>query len=231
MNLALSLASAVLLILIFPGFNFTWLAPFAIAPLLVACAREASWKRRFLNGWAAGFVFWFGVCYWIQFVLEVHGGLGRWWRMGLVFLFAVLKGLHLGLFAALAGRLMQKRFAIPAVAALWTGIERTHGHAGLRLARFGERGNRHARADAPGARHRRLRLVVRFCDAGLRRRSARSSSPATGNAVAAPASARRDTGSSSAAAAAPWSRTGARGSAQYRHRGGMDHRIAGRPGA
>ena len=77
-----SLLSAVLLILIFPRFNLTWLAPVALAPLLIACARESSWKRRFFNGWAAGFVFWFGVCYWIQFVLEVHGGLGRWGGWG-----------------------------------------------------------------------------------------------------------------------------------------------------
>jgi apolipoprotein N-acyltransferase len=139
-NLALSLASAVLLILIFPGFNFTWLAPFAIAPLLVACAREASWKRRFLNGWAAGFVFWFGVCYWIQFVLEVHGGLGRWLAWVSFFLFAILKGLHLALFAALVGRLMPKWFAIPAVAALWTGIERTHGPLGFAWLDLGNAG-------------------------------------------------------------------------------------------
>jgi apolipoprotein N-acyltransferase len=75
-NLGLSLASAVLLVLIFPRFNVTWLAPIALAPILIACARELSWKRRFLHGWAAGIVFWFSVCYWIQGVLAVHGGLG-----------------------------------------------------------------------------------------------------------------------------------------------------------
>jgi apolipoprotein N-acyltransferase len=130
-NLALSVASAVLLILIFPAFSFTWLAPFAIAPLLVACTRETSWKRRFLNGWAAGFVFWIGVCHWIQFVLQAHGGLGLWLSCLSLLLFGILKGLHLAIFSALAGRLMPKWFAIPAVAALWTGIERTHGPLGF----------------------------------------------------------------------------------------------------
>jgi apolipoprotein N-acyltransferase len=139
-NFALSLASSVLLILCFPRFNFTWLAPVAIAPLLVACAREASWKRRFLNGWAAGFVFWFGVCYWIQFVLEVHGGLGRWLAWATFLLFAILKGLHLALFAALAGWLMPRWFAIPAVAAWWTGIERTHGPLGFAWLDLGNAG-------------------------------------------------------------------------------------------
>ena len=89
---------AVLLVLLFPRFNLTWLAPVALAPILFACARESSWKRRFLNGWAAGFVFWFGVCYWIQFVLEVHGGLGRWGGWATFTLFSILKGLHMACF-------------------------------------------------------------------------------------------------------------------------------------
>ncbi|MGH9591932.1 MAG: apolipoprotein N-acyltransferase, partial [Bryobacteraceae bacterium] len=92
MNLALSILSSVLLVLLFPPYSLTWLAPLALAPILVACARELSWKRRFLNGWAAGIVFWFWVCTWIQFVLEVHGGMGRWGGWGTFALFAVLKG-------------------------------------------------------------------------------------------------------------------------------------------
>ena len=43
-------------------------------------------------------MFWFGVCYWIQFVLEVHGGMGRWGGWGTFLLFAVLKGLHMAVF-------------------------------------------------------------------------------------------------------------------------------------
>jgi apolipoprotein N-acyltransferase len=116
-----------LLILIFPRFGWTWLAPVALAPLLVACAREASWKMRFVQGWMAGAVLWGAVCYWIQFVLEVHGGMGRWGGWGSFLLFALYKGLHLGAFTVLAGFLMPRAWALPAIAALWTGIERTHG--------------------------------------------------------------------------------------------------------
>ena len=57
MNPALALASGLLLTALFPPFSLTWLAPLTLTPLLVASAREASWKRRFLNGWLAGFVF------------------------------------------------------------------------------------------------------------------------------------------------------------------------------
>ena len=136
----LSLASAVLLILIFPRFGLTWLAPIALTPILIGCARESSWKRRFLDGWAAGFVFWFGVCYWIQFVLEVHGGLGRWGGWATFALFAIIKGLHNAVFAALAGLLMRRWWALPAVAALWTGIERTHGPLGFTWLQLGNAG-------------------------------------------------------------------------------------------
>lgn len=144
MNLVLSLASAVLLVLVFPRFNLTWLAPVALAPILIACARESSWKRRFLNGWAAGIVFWFWVCNWIQFVLQDHGGLGVPLSWVSFVLFSILKGLHMAVFATLAGLLMRPRkgvsWAIPAVAALWTGLERTHGTFGFAWLDLGNAG-------------------------------------------------------------------------------------------
>ncbi len=140
MNFALSIFSAVLLILIFPRFDLTWLAPVALAPLLIACAKETSWRKRFLQGWAGGFVFWFGVCTWIQFVLEVHGGMGKWGGWGTFVLFAILKGLHMAVFAALAGFVMRRWWAIPASAALWTGLERTHGPFGFAWLDLGNAG-------------------------------------------------------------------------------------------
>jgi apolipoprotein N-acyltransferase len=130
-NLVLSLFTALLLVLLFPGFNLTWLAPVALAPILIACAREPSWKRRWLFGWAAGVVFWCGLCPWIEFVMDVHGGMGPWGGWGTFVLFGLYKGLHMAVFAALAGVLLPRWWAIPAVAALWTGIERTHGFFGF----------------------------------------------------------------------------------------------------
>ncbi len=140
MNLGLSLASAVLLILLFPGFNISWLAPIALTPLLIVCARESSWKQRWLYGWAAGAVFWCGVCPWIQFVMEVHGGMGRWGGWGTFVLFGLYKGLHMAVFASLVGFLLPRWWAIPSVAALWTGIERTHGLFGFAWLDLGNAG-------------------------------------------------------------------------------------------
>lgn len=130
-HVALSVLTGALLVLIFPRFDFTWLAPVALVPLVIACAREPKWKRRFLVGWAGGTFFWFFVCTWIQYVLEFHGGMGRWGGWGTFLLFAILKGLHTGLFAAVAGVLLRSEWAVPLVAALWAGIEYVHGSLGL----------------------------------------------------------------------------------------------------
>jgi len=138
--LSLAALSAVLLILTFPGMNWNWLAPLALAPLLYAAAKEERPWRRFLLGEAAGFVYWFGVCYWIQFVLAYHGAMGEAAGWGLFVLFSVAKALHMAVFTWLAGYVMEKPYAIPAVAALWVGIERTHGDLGFAWMALGNAG-------------------------------------------------------------------------------------------
>jgi apolipoprotein N-acyltransferase len=144
-NFSLALLSAMLLVLlypnlIFPGFGMPWLAPIALVPLLVALAFEPRPLWRLLLGEFTGIVYWFAICYWIQFVLEVHGGMGRWGGWGTFALFCVLKALHLALFSLLAGVLLGTRYAIPAIAALWTGIERTHGTFGFAWLTLGNAG-------------------------------------------------------------------------------------------
>ncbi|MGA2271112.1 MAG: apolipoprotein N-acyltransferase [Bryobacteraceae bacterium] len=140
LNWLLALLSAALLVLAFPRFQIAWLAPVALTPLLVALAREARPWRRFLLGWGSGVVYWFGVCYWIQFVLSFHGGLGNLagWAVFLLFCFA--KALHMGVFAWLAGILIRRWWAVPAVAALWVAIEATHGSLGFAWLALGNAG-------------------------------------------------------------------------------------------
>jgi apolipoprotein N-acyltransferase len=96
--------------------------------------------RRFLFGWAAGIVYWFGVCYWIQFVLSFHGGLGETAGWAVFTLFALAKGLHMAVFASLAGYLMRRWYAVPAVAALWVAVEATHGSLGFAWLALGNAG-------------------------------------------------------------------------------------------
>jgi apolipoprotein N-acyltransferase len=140
LNWLLACTSALLLILVFPRFDITWLAPFALPPLLYALARESRPRRRFLMGWVAGVIYWFGVCYWIQFVLSVYGGLGDVAGWALFMLFCFIKALHMAVFALLAGILMRRWWAIPAVASLWVAVEVTHGWLGFAWLALGNAG-------------------------------------------------------------------------------------------
>ena len=135
-----ALATAILLILAFPRFNLVWCAPVALAPLLVAVANEPRLWRRFLLGELAGVAYWFGVCYWIQGVLAFYGGLSAGLAWLAFLLFCLIKALHLGVFAMLAGILMRRWWAAPAVAALWVAIEATHGSLGFAWMALGNAG-------------------------------------------------------------------------------------------
>lgn len=140
LNWILALVSAALLILTFPRFHIVWFAPVALTPLLVALAREARPWRRFLLGWTSGVVYWCGVCYWIQFVLAFHGGVGDALGWALFLLFCVAKALHMGAFALLAGILIRRWWAVPAVAAAWVAVEVTHGPLGFAWLALGNAG-------------------------------------------------------------------------------------------
>ena len=136
----MALLSAALLILCFPRFNLVWLAPVALTPLLLAALRERRPWRRFLLGWGCGVVYWCGVCYWVEIVLAVHGDMGKTLAWAMFVLFCVAKALHMGVFALLAGILMRRWWAVPAVAAWWVTVEVTHGSLGFAWLALGNAG-------------------------------------------------------------------------------------------
>ncbi len=124
----IALLTGVLLIFAFPGFNFSFLAPVALAPLFYVVLHA---KRRVLYGWLTGVVFWFGACYWIQGTLENHGGMGAVESWALFVLFSLAKGLQLGALAWLAPFVARRWWAAPALAALWAAFEWTHNYTGF----------------------------------------------------------------------------------------------------
>ena len=136
-NWILALATAALLVFVFPGFNFVWFAPIALSPLLIACMREPRWRARFILGYAAGFVYWFGLCNWIQWTLEHHAGVSSAVAWMLFTLFCLAKAVQMGVFAALSGPLMMRRYGPPCVAALWVAIEWTHSWTGFEWLNLG----------------------------------------------------------------------------------------------
>ena len=105
LNFVLSIASALMLVLLFPRFSFVWLAPAALTPLLIACARETRWKWRFLLGYTAGFIYWFGLCNWIQWTMAEHAGVSGAVAWLLFVLLCLAKAFQLGVFAVLARNL------------------------------------------------------------------------------------------------------------------------------
>lgn len=126
MSWLLAIAAAVLLVLCFPPYGAAWLAPLALAPLCVACFKEGRGWRRAALGYAAGIVYWCGVCHWVQFTLAAHGGVGEAGGWALFALFCLYKGLQLGAFAWLAGYAAGSPLAAPCFAGLWTAVEYTH---------------------------------------------------------------------------------------------------------
>jgi apolipoprotein N-acyltransferase len=132
-NFALAVLSAVLLVALFPNYNLAVLAPIALTPLLVAAAREPRWAWRFGFGYAAGLVYWFGLCNWIQWTLEQHAGVSSGTAWFLFALFCLAKALQMGVFAALAGMIRTP----PAIAALWVAVEYTHSWTGFEWLNLG----------------------------------------------------------------------------------------------
>ena len=85
-------------------------------------------------------MYWFGICYWIQFVLAVYGGVGNAGGWAVFMLFCLAKALHMAVFALLAGFCMRSLWAVPATAALWVAIELTHGYLGFAWLALGNAG-------------------------------------------------------------------------------------------
>jgi apolipoprotein N-acyltransferase len=141
LNWILALLSSALLVLLFPRYSFVWLAPLALTPLLIACAREQRWKWRFGFGYVAGIVYWFGLCNWIQWTMQQHAGVGGAMAWFLFALLCLAKALQMGVFAALAGVLARSAFAVPATAALWVAIEWTHSYTGFEWLNLGNAGS------------------------------------------------------------------------------------------
>jgi apolipoprotein N-acyltransferase len=135
-NWLLALASSVLLVVLFPGFNLSWLAPIALTPLLIACAREPRMRTRFAFGYLCGIFYWGGICYWIQWTLAHHAGMGETAAWLVFLLFCLLKGLQTGVFAALVHRMPP-----PFAAALWVVLEWTHAWTWFEWLNLGNAGS------------------------------------------------------------------------------------------
>ncbi len=118
-------ATAILLILAFPNFEFSVLAWIALVPLLWAIVNRPSPRRSFFLGWAAGSVFFYGSCYWLTYSMINYGGLPTVLAYLLLVPGAVVIGLFPGLFTLLLA-LAVRRWGYAAVLVapvLWPALE------------------------------------------------------------------------------------------------------------
>ncbi|MFQ5574435.1 MAG: apolipoprotein N-acyltransferase [Terriglobia bacterium] len=121
-NMALSVASGVLLGLCFPDFSQGWLAWFALVPLLVVALRTPP-GRATLYGFAAGVSFFGILLFWLL-------SLEMWVGWGLAILawaaLSIVQATTLAVFAGAASYVLRtsgswgRQFAVPAV---WMGLE------------------------------------------------------------------------------------------------------------
>ncbi|HEY0429223.1 MAG TPA: apolipoprotein N-acyltransferase [Pyrinomonadaceae bacterium] len=125
-NALLALLSAVLLILSFPDFEFSYLAWFALIPLFLAVEREKEfWRKAFFSGWIFGTFFFFGSCWWLTYAPITYAAFPPALAYVLMFGVALAAGFFPALFAAIFSVLLKRfgSFAFLCAPFLWTATE------------------------------------------------------------------------------------------------------------
>ncbi len=116
-NALMALASAILLILAFPDFDYWFLAWFALVPLMWAVEREKeSTARSFVLGWIFGTAFFFGTCWWLTYAPITYAAFPPILAYFLLFCVCLVAGVFPGIFAAILGRRFRTQGSIAAVA-------------------------------------------------------------------------------------------------------------------
>ncbi|MEN3325831.1 MAG: apolipoprotein N-acyltransferase [Acidobacteriota bacterium] len=118
-------ASALLLILAFPNFEYYQLAWIGLVPLLVVIGRRPAPLRAFILGWAVGSVFFYVTCYWLTYSMIHYGGLPTALAYLLLIPGAIVVGIFHGLFAALIALAIQKwgRMTVMLAPIFWITLE------------------------------------------------------------------------------------------------------------
>jgi apolipoprotein N-acyltransferase len=122
---AAAAATAILLILSFPNFDFSFFAWIALAPLMVVITRRPSPPKALLLGWAAGSAFFYGSCYWLTYSMIHYGGLPAVVAYVLLIPGALVVGLFPGLFALLLVLAVKRwgHVAVLTAPILWPAFE------------------------------------------------------------------------------------------------------------
>src|SRR5688572_12718726 len=108
-NAALSVLSAILLILAFPDFEFWFLAWVGLVPFFWAIDREKECLvRSFVLGWVWGFVFFSGTCWWLTFAPITYAGFPWPVAYFLLFCLTAIIGIFPAIFSAIFSVLLNR---------------------------------------------------------------------------------------------------------------------------
>ncbi|UCH22353.1 MAG: apolipoprotein N-acyltransferase [Deltaproteobacteria bacterium] len=122
-KIILAILSGLLLTGSFPNINLSWLAWFALVPLLISI-RNLKWNDSFRLGLITGLIHYLSLLYWLSYTMQTYGQLPWYLSVPVLFLMATYLALYIATFAALATLLHVK----PAVClfmspALWVSLE------------------------------------------------------------------------------------------------------------
>ncbi|MFC1767486.1 apolipoprotein N-acyltransferase [Candidatus Margulisiibacteriota bacterium] len=121
MNILFALLSGLLLFITFPPFNLFFIAWFALIPLLIAVKRAKTAKEAFLGGFLCGLVFFGGMLFWVNALMQWAGA---WAVIGFAVL-VILQALFIGAFSFVAFHIIHHKFKseIVVLALFWAVVE------------------------------------------------------------------------------------------------------------
>jgi len=122
-KIILAVISGILLTGSFPQTGLSWLAWFAVTPLLLA-AKDLQFKDGFKIGLLTGLVHNLTLLYWLSYTMETYGHLSIYLAIPILFLFSFYLSLYIAFFSGALTRITFKPlmlfFMIPA---LWVSLE------------------------------------------------------------------------------------------------------------
>lgn len=116
----LSILSGLLYSLCFPPFNFSFVAWFALTPLLIAAADR--WRRNFFLGFLSGFIANLSIFFWLWPTFKA-AKIGAWVTLGSWFSLSAILALYFGAFLAIYGLLPNTWWKSLLAGAAWVVLE------------------------------------------------------------------------------------------------------------
>ncbi len=122
-KIILAAVSGILLTGSFPETGLSWLAWFAILPLLIA-VRDLEFRQSFRLGLLTGLVHYLTLLYWLSYTMKTYGHLPVYLCIPVLFLFSFYLALYIALFSGMFSRIssgpLLSFFMIPV---LWVALE------------------------------------------------------------------------------------------------------------